>query len=107
MNFDLALRSLSVAVLVLTTWVASQFHPPLPFETQYDYAHKPAGYHWTVRRDPNTGDIVYYGVDPANHYTVYVGPDSIYYEFAHPPPITPADLHSTWIPRPAMQGQMR
>jgi hypothetical protein len=74
----------------------------------FDYRRRPEGYHWvalplptaraTRGRAPNDA---YYGVDPSNGWTVYVGPDGIYYTFAHRGRITPADLHSYWRPHDA------
>lgn len=62
----------------------------------FDAQTRPTGYHWVRRptRDPRFFE--YYGVDPSDGWTVYVGPDGIYYTFRHPPPITTADLRSYW-----------
>jgi hypothetical protein len=62
----------------------------------YDNQSRPAGYHWVrhATRDPRFAE--YYGTDPTNGWTVYVGPDGIYYTFAHAPPISTRDLHAYW-----------
>lgn len=67
-------------------------------QSNFDYYHLPAGYGFTATTDPVTGDRVYYGVDPGDGKTVYVGPDSVFYKFAHAAPITTADLSSIWVP---------
>ena len=66
----------------------------------YTYVTRPTGYHWRKQTSPD-GQIVYYGVDPKTHWTVYVGPDGTYYTFPHAPPITPSDLGSLWDPHDA------
>jgi hypothetical protein len=66
--------------------------------TEFSYVDRPAGYGWEAHKDPNNEATVYYGIDPSNGQTVYVGPDNTYYEFNHPPPIQPGDLHSLWDP---------
>jgi hypothetical protein len=73
-------------------------HPDRLAASTFNYMHRPAGYHWQARRDPGSGNIVYYGIDSITKRTVYVGPDNAYYAFPHPPPITPGDLRSTWLP---------
>ena len=67
----------------------------------FNYSHRPAGYHWTQKRAPVTHDVVWYGVDPSNGWTVYVGPDNVYYTYSHPGEITPDDLRSRWDPHDA------
>jgi hypothetical protein len=69
--------------------------------TIYDYSLRPAGYGWAPHRIAHTRSVEYYGVDPQSGRTVYVGPDGIYYTFAHPPPITTQDLRSYWDPHDA------
>lgn len=69
----------------------------------YDYLHRPAGYGWTARRSKGTGIIGYYGIDPANGWTVYVGPDGLYYTFPHRGEIVPRDLSSLWDPHKASE----
>jgi hypothetical protein len=64
----------------------------------FDEAHRPRGYHWSARPLARSGAVEYYGVDPSTGWTVYVGPDGVYYTFAHAPPITTEDLHSYWDP---------
>jgi len=79
----------------------------------YDEAHRPLGYHWVARPIPRSVGVEYYGVDPTDGWTVYVGPDGVYYTFAHAPPITTGDLRSYWDPhdaptaRPGQRGQRR
>jgi hypothetical protein len=79
--------------------------------TIFDYTMRPAGYHWAAHRIRASKDLEYYGVDPRNGWTVYVGPDGIYYTFSHAPPITERDLRSYWTPhdapRPAATGADR
>lgn len=84
-------------MLVAVVIVAAGLRPPIPYSTKFDYHNRPPGYAWQTQRDPNTHNIVYYGVDPVNHQNVYVGPDGVYYRSTHPPPISPG-LWSTWIP---------
>jgi hypothetical protein len=68
----------------------------------FDYAHRPSGYHWVPGRPHGPGSMTeYYGIDPASGWTVYVGPDGIYYTFAHRGPIEPGDLRSYWHPHDA------
>lgn len=67
----------------------------------YDEAHRPRGYHWLTQRIPGSTTVEYYAKDPANGWTVWVGPDGVYYTFAHAPPITTGDLHSYWDPHDA------
>ncbi|HLI97518.1 MAG TPA: hypothetical protein VKT72_15720 [Candidatus Baltobacteraceae bacterium] len=69
--------------------------------TTYDYLHRPAGYGWKPRRSKATGAVVYYGIDPTDGWTVYVGPDNQYYTFPHGGDILPSDLTSTWDPHRA------
>jgi hypothetical protein len=59
--------------------------------------HLPAGYNWVFRTLGN-GTLVAYGKDPANGWTVYVGPDNVFYSFPHAEPITPGDLQRLWNP---------
>jgi len=67
----------------------------------FDYSHRPAGYNWTPRSAALSNDIVYYGVDPRTHWTVYVGPDGLYYTFPHSGDIAPSDFDSYWNPHDA------
>ena len=62
----------------------------------YDAQNRPNGYHWARHATHDPRFFEYYGVDPTNGWTVYVGPDGIYYTFSHPPPITTGDLRSYW-----------
>lgn len=71
--------------------------------TTYDYLHRPDGYGWRPRRSKDTGVVGYYGVDPTDGWTVYVGPDNQYYTFPHQGEIQPSDLTSTWDPHSALQ----
>ncbi len=71
----------------------------------WSYALLPPGFAWSPRKDPSSGDTVYYGTAPSNVQpplspgdTVYVGPDSAFYYFRHAPPITPSDLGARWTP---------
>jgi len=70
--------------------------------SDYNYVRRPSGYHWIARHSKQTGAIVYYGVDPVNGWTVYVGPDGIYYTFPHRGEIRPSDLQSLWDPHAAL-----
>jgi hypothetical protein len=72
--------------------------------TVFDYHDRPAGYGWTPHRIAGTASFDYYGVDPANGWTVYVGPDGMYYTFNHPPPIAHGDLSSYWKPHDASRA---
>jgi len=74
--------------------------PAAPFS----YVNLPPEYNWHVERD-RYGNVVLYGVAPADappplragdH--VYVGPDSNFFFFRHPPPITSTDLINRWSP---------
>jgi hypothetical protein len=62
----------------------------------YDEQNRPQGYHWVRHPTSDQRFSEYYGVDPTDGWTVYVGPDGIYYTFPHPPPITTGDLRSYW-----------
>jgi hypothetical protein len=64
----------------------------------FNYARRPRGYGWVARTAEGNGATVYYGKDPTNGWNVFVGPDSIYYTFAHPGKIEPSDLPSMWDP---------
>lgn len=71
----------------------------------WSYADLPPDFSWTAQKDAASGDTVYYGVSPADVQpplspgdTVYVGPDSAFYYFKHPPPIRPSDLGNRWTP---------
>lgn len=73
--------------------------------TSWTYTNLPTGYAWQSQVYAPTGDTVYYGTVPASPlyggtpgYTVYVGPDGVFYQFNHAPPIVPSDLNSIWIP---------
>lgn len=66
--------------------------------TDYSYVRRPAGYHWAARSTGATGVIAYFGIDPVNEWTVYVGPDGQYYTFPHRGDIQPQDLTSFWDP---------
>jgi hypothetical protein len=69
--------------------------------TVYDESLRPAGYHWTAHQIGRSRFVEYYGIDPANGWTVYVGPDGVYYSFRHAAPITTRDLRSYWNPHDA------
>jgi hypothetical protein len=91
---------LHVAVATaLTAGVVACAHPARL--TIYDASVRPAGYHWIAHRIGDTGTFEYYGVDPVTAWTVYVGPDGIYYAFPHAPPIGGGDLRSYWDPHDA------
>lgn len=71
----------------------------------WSYADRPPGFNWAPQKDAASGDVVYYGTSPQDVQpplspgdTVYVGPDSAFYYFKHPPPIRPADLTQRWTP---------
>jgi hypothetical protein len=84
----------------------------------WTYRHLPPGptgnlYGWTAMVDPVTKAIVYvgtsngtggtwnvtqqYGVPPSG-YTMYVGPDSVFYAYNHTGFPTAADVNNWWIP---------
>lgn len=65
----------------------------------YSYLHRPAGYHW--KQGPNG----FYGIDPTNGWTVYVGSDNQYYSFPHRGPIRPGDLSAVWDPHDAPKAR--
>lgn len=69
----------------------------------FNHLHRPFGYHWVEKRAPVTNDVVWYGVDPSNGWSVYVGPDNVFYTFKHPGEITPQDLNSKWDPHDAAE----
>ena len=93
-----ALRSL--ALLWICAAPTACAHPARL--SPYGYTRRPMGYHWVGVRlpevDGRASAVTYYGVDPSNGWTVYVGPDGIYYTFNHSGRITPGDLHSYWRP---------
>lgn len=64
----------------------------------FSYVERPAGYNWKAVRAAPHGNIGYYAKDPSNGWTLYVGPDNVFYTFRHAPPITPSDLGSLWTP---------
>lgn len=88
-----------VVATALAAGVGACAHPARL--TIYNWSLRPAGYHWIAHRIRGTRYSEYYGVDPATRWTVYVGPDGVYYSFAHPPPITSGDLRSYWDPHDA------
>lgn len=55
-------------------------------------------YTWVATLNPDTNQIFYYGVDPTDGQTVCATPDSLFYKFAHSPPMTAADASSFWTP---------
>lgn len=65
----------------------------------FTYLQRPRGYGWRPFVDSKTGTTAFYGINPRNGWTVYVGPDGIYYTFPHAPPIWPSDLGSVWDPK--------
>jgi hypothetical protein len=85
-----------LALAVGTVAAAACSHPARL--TIFDASLRPAGYHWAAHRIRGSRDVEYYGVDPSNGWTVYVGPDGLYYAFPHAAPITTRDLHSYWDP---------
>ncbi|MEO9097225.1 MAG: hypothetical protein ABI346_03535 [Candidatus Baltobacteraceae bacterium] len=95
--------------LAAVMWLSACAHPARL--TKFDYLHRPAGYRWrparTSHRPAAAAINGYYGVDPSNGWTVYVGPDGIYYSFAHRGPIAPGDLESFWMPHDADAGDGR
>jgi len=95
---DERVRELACALLLCAVSPSACAHPSRL--SIYDEAHRPRGYHWTAHRVSGT-TVEYYGVDPTNRWAVYVGPDGVYYTFAHAPPITTADLRSYWDPHDA------
>lgn len=74
-------------------------------DVHWSYNNLPPNYAWHAEKDPRTSDIVYYGVAPATAQPpllpgdfLYVGPDSMFYYFRHPPPLAPSDLLNRWFP---------
>ncbi len=51
--------------------------------------------------DRNEKAVVFYGVDPLTHDTVYVGPDSNFYIFHHSGKIELRDFRRHWTPHDA------
>ncbi len=47
--------------------------------TKYSTDALPPGYHWRAVKE--NGATVFYGIDPTNEWTVYVGPDQEFYSF--------------------------
>jgi hypothetical protein len=64
----------------------------------------PPFYQWEYQHNWMTGQTFTYAIDPASGATIYAGPDGVYYEFLHAPPITPSDLSSKWQPEPPQVG---
>jgi hypothetical protein len=89
---------LGLGAVLLAGFFLASIHRTAPVAPAFSYNRRPPGYAWKAGRDPNTRETVYYGIDPSNAYTVYVGPDGVYYEFNHPPPVTPDDVRSRWTP---------
>jgi len=82
---------------------------PVGMNQQWNYYNLPPGYSWVASINPVNNNTVYYGVDPGDSKTVYVGPDSVFYKFNHAPPITSSDSSSFWVPpgntqNPALGG---
>jgi len=73
--------------------------------SDFNYTHRPAGYQWKARISSETGAIVYYGINPSTRWTVYVGPDNVYYTFSHPGEIQSGDLQSVWDPHDAVSDR--
>lgn len=63
----------------------------------YSYYNLPPGYGWGAYTNPTNNEVVFYGKNPNNGFTLYVGPDSIFYTFNHPAPIQPTDT-TIWTP---------
>ena len=81
--------------------VRSIFAPPDRL-LNFSSLRRPRGYHWKAARSPDGGETGYYGTDPSNGWTVYVGSrDNIFYSFPHRAPLTSADLSSLWEPHDA------
>ena len=95
-----AIETLQVAAAAMRDSSGQQFVTRL-----WSYADRPPDFSWTRQKDAASGDIVYYGTAPVDAQpplspgdTVYVGPDSAFYYFKHPPPIKPNDLGNKWTP---------
>ena len=91
------LRMLAIIAVAITIAAAIAFLRQ-PKKESFDYYHRPTGYHWVAKKDPSDGDTVYYGIDPATHWQVYVGPDHVFYTFNHPGAIRGHDLTQKWQP---------
>jgi hypothetical protein len=86
----------TIAVLLLSGCISQDKY------SAFTYDRRPSGYQWTARPNSSTGDLAYFGVDPRTHWTVYVGPDSVYYSYPHPGDIKQSDLDSSpWNPHDA------
>lgn len=106
-NFRGSAGAMALAIAALQSAArADGSNSPANFVNEvWSYANLPPGYGWTARKDAATSDTVYYGIAPSDPQpplrsgdTVYVGPDSAFYYFHHPPPIAPADLAHRWFP---------
>ena len=87
----------SALLVVLAVGYGTLAHYKQKPPTGFNYVVRPRGYHWRSEFAPTTHDVVWYGKDPTTGWTVYVGPDGVYYTFNHPK-ITPRDLGSRWQP---------
>lgn len=67
----------------------------------YDYNNLPSGYNWRAVYDRSQKAVVFYGIDPLTHDTIYVGPDSQFYIFHHSGKVELRDLRRHWTPHDA------
>jgi hypothetical protein len=64
----------------------------------YGYDNLPKGYHWRAVYNRQEKAVVFYGIDPMSHDSVYVGPDGQFYIFHHSGTIEGRDLRRHWTP---------
>jgi hypothetical protein len=64
----------------------------------YGYDNLPNGYQWRAVYDRQQKAVVFYGIDPMSHDSVYVGPDGQFYIFHHSGTIEGRDLRRHWTP---------
>jgi lysophospholipase L1-like esterase len=85
--------------MLLTSCATGNSRSSAPYHSAlYDVDVRPQGYNWHHVPSQHGSSAAYYARDRATNRTLYVGPDGIYYAFAHAPPITPQDLRSFWKP---------
>ncbi|MGB6522651.1 MAG: hypothetical protein WBE83_12860 [Candidatus Cybelea sp.] len=64
----------------------------------YGYDNLPNGYQWRAVYNRQEKAVVFYGIDPMSHDSVYVGPDGQFYIFHHSGTIEGRDLRRHWTP---------
>jgi hypothetical protein len=64
----------------------------------YGYDNLPNGYQWRAVYNRQQKAVVFYGIDPMSHDSVYVGPDGQFYIFHHSGTIEGRDLRRHWTP---------